>query len=587
MVNYFGAIIGCVILASASAGLGAGPSGEDSRLDSFFREYLDATFRLQPTAATGMGEHRYDHHLEDVSATGRAQWLELDRRSLAALSKTVRREALSAAGRVDYDALKSELERSIWMAQNFKPFEEDPRTYTTYLADSVYLLLTQSSLPSEVNVSNAIARIRRMPAVIAAAKAAITRPPKQLLETAIRQNQGSIAFYEKDVYELAGESRQKEALGAAARGLVTQLKEYQTFLEKEIGPRADGEWRIGKRKFYKKLALTMDADLAADEVLAEARSEFDRVQREMHVISRQLWGRYFPGEAAPPDDAAGRRLMIQKVVARVSREHGSPGTLVDDIRQTVASIKRFITENHILALPEPDTCQIVEMPEFKRGNSIAYMQSPPPLDPDTAGFFAVSPPPADWDARRVKTYLEEYNQHMNQILAIHEAYPGHYVQLEYASGIPSLIRKVLSSGVYVEGWAVYTEQMMLDQGYGGGSPELRLNQLKFYLRAVGNAILDHKMHCTRMTDDEALRFLMDEAYQSEAEARLKVVRAKQSSVQLSTYFVGRMAMQRLRQSIQRGMGDRFDLARFHEAILKEGAVPVKHLPALVRERLNL
>lgn len=187
---------------------------------------------------------------------------------------------------------------------------------------------------------------------------------------------------------------------------------------------------------------------------------------------------------------------------------------------------------------------------------------------------------------RVKSFLEEYNRHMLQVLSIHEAYPGHYVQLEYSNRSPSLIRRVLQSGVFVEGWAVYTEQMMLDQGYGDGSLPLRLNQLKFYLRAVANTILDHKMHCTTMSDQQAYAFLTREAYQSEGEARLKIIRAKQSSVQLSTYFTGRMAHYRLRQQIQREMGDQFELGRFHEAVLSHGSVPVKFLPGLVRERLK-
>lgn len=574
------------ILALAAACVGAAqPQGEDARLEAFFKSYLDGAFRLQPSSASGAGEHRYDHLLEDVSAAGRKQWLDHDQQTLKSLSKTIQRDALTPAGRVDYDTLQSELGRSIWLTENFHPFAEDPRTYSGYLADSVYTLLAQSSLPLEVNVSNSIARIKQLPRIVSAAKANITRPPKQHLETAIRQNQGSIGFYEKGIFALTADSKQKAALETACREAVVHLKNYQEFLEKEVSPRATGEWRIGKRKFYKKLELGLDAGLTAGEVLAAAESEFDRVQREMYVISRQLWSKYCPGQVLPPDDAEGRRTTIQKVVAQVSQEHGSPAKLVEDIRETVSAIKKFIAEKHILALPDPDTCQIVEMPEFKRGNSIAYMQSPPPLDPNTAGFYAVSPPPSDWDAARVKTFLEEYNRHMNQILTIHEAYPGHYVQLEYANDNPSLIRKVLSSGVYVEGWAVYTEQMMLDQGYGEGSLPLRLNQLKFYLRAVANAILDHKMHCTQMSDDEALSFLTHQAYQSEGEARLKVIRSKQSSVQLSTYFVGRMAMYRLRQSVQREMGDAFNLAAFHEAILKEGAVPVKHLPALVRARL--
>jgi uncharacterized protein (DUF885 family) len=174
---------------------------------------------------------------------------------------------------------------------------------------------------------------------------------------------------------------------------------------------------------------------------------------------------------------------------------------------------------------------------------------------------------------------------MLQILTIHEAYPGHYVQLEYANRTPSLIRRVLASGVYIEGWAVYTEQTMLDQGYGDGDLALRMSQLKFYLRAVANAILDHRMHCTQLGDEEAVGFLTERAFQSEGEARLKLIRAKQSSVQLSTYFVGRMAHYRLRQQLERELGSRFDLGRYHEAVLEPGSVPVKYLPELVRARL--
>jgi uncharacterized protein (DUF885 family) len=200
--------------------------------------------------------------------------------------------------------------------------------------------------------------------------------------------------------------------------------------------------------------------------------------------------------------------------------------------------------------------------------------------------YAVSPPPADWSADRVRSFLEEYNQHMLQILTIHEAYPGHYVQLEYSNRSRSLIRKILQSGAMIEGWAVYGEQTMLDQGYGDGDLRLRLMQLKFYLRAVVNAILDHQMHCTQMTDDEAMKLLVGGAFQSEGEARLKIIRAKQSSTQLSTYFVGRMAHYRMRTQVERELGDKFELGRYHEAVLDHGSVPMKYLPELVRARLN-
>ncbi len=253
---------------------------------------------------------------------------------------------------------------------------------------------------------------------------------------------------------------------------------------------------------------------------------------------------------------------------------------------TAEKIKAFIKAKDFLRLPDPDRCQIIEMPEFQRGNSIAYLNPAPPLDPKAASYYAISPPPRDWDARRVKSYLEEYNRHMLQVLTIHEAYPGHYVQFAYANRHPSLIRRTFASGVFVEGWAVYTEKVMLDQGYGHGDLKLRLSQLKWYLRAVCNAILDYRMHCGNMTDEEALALLMLRAYQSEAEAILKIIRAKQSSTQLSTYFVGRMAHQRLRDRVQTQLGDDFQLGRYHEAVLDHGNVPVKYLPELVAERLK-
>jgi uncharacterized protein (DUF885 family) len=428
--------------------------------------------------------------------------------------------------------------------------------------------------------------MERIPTVVAAARANLRSPPPVHTDTAIRQNRGAIAFYESGLFELVGKTPQSAALKAAGQRVAACLKDYQRFLEDELRPRATGEWRLGRERFARKLELELDAGLTADQVLADAEAEYTRVQHEMYVLARQLWSRHFPKQALPPDDAAGRRTTVSLVLGQVAQDHGRPEHLVRDVRATVKALRQFIRERDLLRLPEPDRCQIIEMPEFQRGNSTAYMNSPPPLDPKATGYYAVSPPPKDWDAARVKSYLEEYNRQMLQILTIHEAYPGHYVQLEYANRCPSPIRKVLQSGVFIEGWAVYTEQTLLDQGYGAGDLPLRLTQLKFYLRAVVNSILDHKMHCAALTDEDAMKLLTEGAYQSEGEARLKVIRAKQSSVQLSTYFVGRMAHYRLRQAISRELGEQFDLGRYHEAVLDHASVPVKYLPELVRERLS-
>jgi hypothetical protein len=334
------------------------------------------------------------------------------------------------------------------------------------------------------------------------------------------------------------------------------------------------------------LIRELNAGWTADQVLADAEAEADRVEREMAVIARHLWSKHFPDRPVPPDDVAGRRDMIRQVLDVLNRDHGKVENLVVDARAGVARIRKFIAEKQLLTLPEPDRCQIIEMPEFQRGFSVAYLNPAPPLDPKATHLYAISPPPREWDSRRVETFLQEYNRSMLQILTIHEAYPGHYVQLDYANRNPSLIRKVYGSGVYIEGWAVYTEQMMLDAGFGDGDLAMRLHQLKWYLRAVCNAILDHRMHCDGWSDEMAMELLTKRAFQSEAEAVGKVLRAKQSSVQLSTYFVGRMAHYRLRTEIAREKGERFSLKDYHEAVLNLGSVPVKYLPTLVREALK-
>lgn len=554
---------------------------EDQKLAVFFQEYLDEEFRRRPLEATRAGDHRFDHLLDDVSAAARTANVQRVQKTLADLPGRIAYQKLTRNGQIDFEIWRHHLQRELWMAANTRPFEDDPRVYNEYVSDSVYLLLTQSTLPKPVNVKNAARRMSFIPNILEAAKRNLKNPPKILVEVAVRQLKGAIAFYELGIYEIAGETPQLSELQPAAKRILPALRDYLKFLEHDVLPRAAGEWRLGKAKFAQKLELELDAGVSADEVLHDAEAEADRVEAEMYVIARQLWSQIFPKKSVPADDAEGKRDLIRMVLDEINQEHGEPANLVKDATAIADKIKSFIRGKHIVRLPEPDRCRIVEMPEFQRGYSIAYLNPAPPLDAKASSYYAISPPPRDWDQRKVKSFMQEYNRHMLQLLTIHEAYPGHYVQLEYSNHHPSVIRKVLFSGVFAEGWAVYTEQVMLDEGFGNGDLKLRLSQLKWYLRAVCNAILDYRMHCTGMTDDEALRLLVRRAFQSEGEAILKIQRAKQSSCQLSTYFVGRMAFQRLRRRLQNQLGQRFELAAFHEATLAHGTLPVKYLPELV------
>ena len=574
----------CMLAISATTAMGQ--QTEEIKLETWFKGYIEQVMVDEPMTATRLGDHRFDDRLEDLSPDARLMRLNRDKKALADLPQAVNYKSLKRASQVDYEILSRYLESRIWLSENFKTFEEDPRVWGEYLTESVYLPLVQSTLPKATNLKNAMKRMELIPSVVDIARKTIKNPPKAKTQTAILQTQGAIDFYSKEIYLITGRPANDAELSAKSKPIINALAKHLEFLKTEVLPRSGENWRIGRALFEKKLDYELDAGLTADEILAEAEREADRVDREMVVIARQMWAQAYPGVVIPPDDAAGRRLLVAKALAATAKNHGQPDTLVKDARATVADITKFIREKDIMRLPSPDRCAIIEMPEFMRGNSVAYLNPAPPLDITARSEYAISPPPADWSAQRVESFLGEYNSAMLQILTIHEAYPGHYVQLEYANRVPSLIRRVLGSGTYNEGWAVYTEQTMLDQGFGQGDLALRLNQLKFYLRAVCNAILDHKMHCGEMTDEQARQLLMDRAFQTEGEAVGKIIRSKQSSAQLSTYFVGRTAFYRTRQSIQRELGDKFDLGRYHEAVLEQGSVPVKYLPELVRERLQ-
>jgi uncharacterized protein (DUF885 family) len=547
-----------------------------------FREWLDAECQRHPMFATQQGMREYDGQMDDLSPEARLQDTQRDQEVLTEISKKFDRTKLSRNEQIDLEIWENYLRYRIWQAKNIDDFANDPRIYLIYCSDSVFSLFTQSTLPRHKNVENAASRIAQIPKIIAAAKASIKNPPQILTEVAIKRTEGAISFYETEIFALSEESPHISLLAAPCKQAVESLREYKRYLEKEVLPRSTGQWRLGETKFSEKLAMELDAGLTAQEVIATADAEADRVEREMYYVAKQLWSSVILSKPLPPDDAAGRRETIRTILNELSKDHGTSATLLDDAKNTVEKIKTFITKKNILTLPDPDQCSIIEMPEFQRGFSAAYLNQAPPLDAKAKSLYAIAPPPSDWPADRQKAFFQEYNRSMLQVLTIHEAYPGHYVQLDYSNRVDSLVRKVLASGVFAEGWAVYTEQMMLDEGYGEGDLSLRLHQLKFYMRAILNAILDYRMHCSNMSDEEALSLLIDRGFQTTGEAVGKIQRAKQSSCQLSTYFVGRTAFYRLRQSVQRARGDAFELGPYHEEVLLQGTLPVKYLPELVK-----
>ena len=385
-----------ILLLAGAAGVGAQTA--DDKLQVFFRHYLDDSFRLRPMEATRAGDHRFDALLDNLTPQSRAVWKDQTRKALADLPQQVDYNKLSRNGQIDFEILQHQLNYDLWLADNTHPYEEDPRVYNDYINDCVYLLLTQSTLPLETNVANAIARMKLIPTVIAAARQNLHNPPEVDTRTAIKQNLGAIEFYQSEIYDYAAGTRQKAALKAAADDVVYELKEYQKFLTNDLLPQAHGDWKLGADKFAKKLDYELDAGMTADEVLTNAEIEFAQVQDQMLIIARQMWSKYYFKQPLPPDDEPGHRTTVQMALNAIAREHDQPEYLARDMQRRVKELKKFITETDFLKLPEPDHTRVIVMPEFRRGNAVAYMEAAPPLDTNATGMLAISPPPRDWDA---------------------------------------------------------------------------------------------------------------------------------------------------------------------------------------------
>lgn len=555
-------------------------------LQKMFLEYIRKDVDFQPMLGTRLGDHRHASKLESVTAESHGVLRRFHAETLARLEAYRNsNEQLAPGDKVDLETWINHERRWLWVADNLKPIYTDPRVYNELISDSTFLLITQTTLPPAVVWNAVLMRTREVPRIVREARANLMspgkpRPARVVVETAIRQNLGSIAWYRQGLMDQVGKHGPKEEMSVACLKAVEALEDHNRFLNRELLPNATGDWRLGKEKYGEKLVLDLESPLGAAQVAGLAKGEFSRVLAEMGDLTNRLWPALFPNQ--PPPGENDPTTAIHQVIAALSRDKVPVGELISEARKSSADLKDFIRKREILDLPAPDRCDIVEMPEFQRGNSVAYLNNAPPLDRDARSIYAISPPPAEWDARRVDTFLQEYNRRMMRILTLHEAYPGHYVQLEYANRNPSVIRKVLASGVYIEGWAVHMEQVLLDEGFAREDLGLKLLQMKWYLRAIGNALLDQGMHCDGWSDERALKFLVGDCFQSEAEAIGKITRAKQSSCQLSTYFVGRMAFHQLREATEKRLGKHFNLKRYHHAVLELGSVPVKHLPGLLQ-----
>ena len=509
------------------------------RVAAFFEDL----FRLNPVEATAVGMHAHDDRWPDLTETGRRERLRFLERWEAEL-RGFEDAALVPDERIDRDLILGEIAARRFAETELREECWDPLSWVLLLGSGLFPLLAREFASPAVRLASVAGRLEGIPVVLAAARDQLVglagRPVSRLhTETALKQIDG-IAELADQALAAAEAAREGDPavagleprLRSAAEVATDALGAFRVHLVEQVLPRAEGEGRLGGQLYDAKLGHTLRSGLDRAGIAARAEREFVAVRAEMIRLGRALWPSWVGGDA-PADD----QRVVRQVLDAIGEIHQRPADLLDFCRAELERIEGFVRRQGLVGLPD-EPLEVTWTPVFMRAYGGAFLDPPGPLDKGQRSYFWVTPPPEEWTSEQVESAMREDNDRMLRLLTVHEAVPGHYLQLAYANRCPSLARAVLWSGVFAEGWAVYATQVMMDAGYGADDPALLLIHWKFYLRSVVNALVDIGVHVGAMTRDEAVRLMMDGGFQEEAEALAKWNRARLTACQLSTYFVG-------------------------------------------------
>jgi uncharacterized protein (DUF885 family) len=570
-----------IIAAAAALSLAISNTFATSQDDAFQKvahDYVEQYLKANPEQATELGDHRFDGELTDYSSEARAKDLATQKEFRDKLN-AIDGSQLTGANNIDFRILKENIDYEIFRAEELKEPEWNPLVYMQSMANSLYLLVARDFAPAEKRIPSLRQRLEEIPGVIAQAKANLQHPPRIHTETAIEQTQGAINLVRTDLAPLLDQAPQmKKDLAPLQDKTAAALEDYKKWLQNELLPRSDGDFRLGEEKYRKKLHFALASDLPMEEILKRAKADLEQTQTAIYETALPLYKKYFPN--SDQQSFADKHKVTAAVLDKLAEQHPNDSTVVDYAKKVVTEATDFVKRHDVVSVPNMPL-DVIAMPEFKRGVAIAYCDAPGPLEKNGKTLFAVAPTPKDWSKERKESFFREYNNYMIRDLTVHEAMPGHFLQLARSNEFraPTLVRAIFQSGPFIEGWAVYCEQVMAEQGYGG--PEVKMQQLKMRLRAICNAILDQSIHAGNMSEQQAMDLMTKEAYQQEGEAVAKWKRARLTSAQLSTYFVGATEHLDLRAAEQKKLGDKFNLKKYNDQVISYGSPPVKYVRELM------
>lgn len=574
----------------------------DPKFAKLAEQFMYESLAMSPVNASYAGYHKHtdtkskkvvelDALLDDVSQKSVGEQIAFYHDWRKRFKTEVNADKLNLQDKADWRLIDDNISLSLLQLEKIQPQKFNPTGYVELIGNAIFLPLSQNYAPVEVRVGHVLSRLESVPRYVDQTKQMLIEADPIFLSTAKMENDGNIDLIETTLKESipAGNSSLNARYAQLAPKAIAALRDLSAWFDSDLAKRrATRTWRLGKDLYDQKFRLVMQTEVTPEQVLATAEQELKDVRAEMLQLSLPMHREMYPDHGDHGDLSAHDRenKIVSEVLARVSAEHTDRNKLLDTVKGDLEGIKQFIREKQIVALSDRENLKVIPTPPFMRGiYSVAGFAGPPPLEPNAEAQYWVTPidpktPDADAESR-----LREYNNYALKWLTIHEALPGHYIQFEHANNLQPegrrVMRNLYGNGAYVEGWAEYIAQVMMDEGFYDNSPKFRLVMRKLRLRLLANSILDVRMQTMNMSDEDAMDLMTNECFQTEAEAKGKLRRAKLSSTQLPTYYVGLRDWLQLRKDYQTAAGANFNMSEFHNKVLDQGPLPIMYLRQIV------
>ncbi|HJT88736.1 MAG TPA: DUF885 domain-containing protein [Bryobacteraceae bacterium] len=548
-----------LIFALAGAGFAQNRDASFNQLaDRFFDE---AVFRFDPVQGTSAGFHQYDRQLPvesraeiEAQVTALEKW-QADFRGFDP-------RGLSPYVAADRELVLAQIQSQLLSLESIRMWEKNPDKYSSDVTNAIFVLMSRSFAPATERLESVIARERIIPRVFESARQNLANPPRIYTQVAIEQLPGMISFFQKDVplaFQKVADSRLQDEFRRTNQGVIEALRAYEAYLKNDVLPRSHGDFRIGAENYRKKLQYDEMVDIPLDRLLEIGYQDLHRNQAEFRRVAREIDAKRTP----------------QQILGELERDHPPADQLLQSFRNVLQGLRDFIEQHHIVTIPSQVLPIVEETPPFMRALTTASMDTPGPYEKVAKeAFFNVTLPDPHWTPKEVEEYLEDFNRGTIISTATHEAYPGHYVQFLWLQKVPTKVRKLMGCSTNAEGWAHYSEQMMLDEGYGGGNLKLRLGQLQDALLRDARYIAGIEMHTGKMTLEQAMDFFVNEGYQTRPIAEKEAKRGTSDPTYLY-YTLGKLEILKLRADYRKMKGAQYSLEGFHNAFMQQGTAPIK------------